>query len=279
MIENNLIYNGAIARESDLPEGLLTNRAFLYGDGLFETLIYRRGEVRYLSDHFARLTRGMGVMDLQAPEGFTTDYLQQGIRELVSLNGLGENARVKIQVWRKPGGLRVPSSREADYLVTVSLLASPLPEWKEHVIFYEDIRLHHSPISAFKTCSSLPYVMAGIAQRKAGADDVILLDDRGHVGECLASNLFWLKGDILFTPSVEVGCIDGIMRKQMLQSAPRFGFRVQEGLFATDELLGAKIAFCCNVAGVQFIRRVAETPIGGSGISEALQKLVRSVAG
>ncbi len=48
MIENNLIYNGAIARESDLPVGLLTNRAFLYGDGLFETLIYRRGEVRYL---------------------------------------------------------------------------------------------------------------------------------------------------------------------------------------------------------------------------------------
>jgi branched-chain amino acid aminotransferase/4-amino-4-deoxychorismate lyase len=277
MIEHNLIYNGSLVRERDLPSSLLTNRAFLYGDGLFETLIYRQGEVRYLSDHFARLTRGMEVMDLQAPEGLTVNYVQQSVRELVALNGLVESARVKIQVWRKPGGRRVPSSQEADYLVTVSLPASQPPEWKEYVIFYEDVRLHHSPISAFKTCSSLPYVMAGIAQRRAGADDVILLDDRGHVGECLASNLFWLKDNILFSPSVEVGCIDGIMRKQLLRSGPRFGFGLKEGLFSTRDLLAAETVFCCNAAGVQFIRQIGEARISAGPIPGALRELVRSV--
>jgi len=250
--------------EAAAPNNFWQNRAFQYGDGLFETIVYRGGAARYLAQHYERLTAGMAVLDLAVPAGFTTGYLREAIDGLVRDNALASTARVKVQVWRRPGGLYTPDSREAEFLISATP-PEPAPTLRDHVRFYAGLRLHASPLSRFKTCSALPYVLAGLARRRLGADEVILLDAHGHVAECVASNLFWLRNGTLYTPSLETGCVGGIMRGQILAQAGRYGLVVEEGLYPQQELLGAETVFCSNVSGHQFFTRIEGQPFAAGG--------------
>ncbi len=254
--------------EADQANNFWQNRSFQYGDGLFETIVFRRGEARYLLNHYERLTAGMAVLDLAVPAGFSADYLAEAISGLVRDNGLGDQARVKVQVWRRPGGLYTPDSREAEFLVGVAPLPGAVLLRRDHVRFYGEMRLHASPLSRFKTCSALPYVLAGLARRRIGADEVILLDVRGHAAECVASNLFWFRNGTLYTPSLQTGCVGGIMRSQILAHAGQYGLVVEEGLYSQAELLGAEAVFCCNVAGHQFLTQIEGQPFAAGGPPE-----------
>ncbi len=251
--------------EADKIPVPVQNRAFQYGDGLFETMIWQNGKIRYLADHYQRLTAGMAALSLTVPPGLSARYLQNSISQLAKTCQLGDNARVRLQVWRKAGGLYTPDSQGIDFLLTVLPLVTPTISVKANVIFYEEVRLYHSAISSFKTSSALPYVLAGLARKAAHADDAILLDVHGHVAECVASNLFWLKNRVLYTPSLESGCVAGVMRKNVITQMQNDPIPIKEGLFKKESLLSADAVFCCNVAGMQWIESIEkstfETPV------------------
>ncbi len=275
-MSTKLIHNFSVT-EGFLPNDFWQNRAFQYGDGLFETIIMRDGTVRFLPDHFGRLAGGMAALGIDVPEGFTPGYLRQAIEELALQNNLGGDARVKIHVWRSPGGLYTPESRNAEFLVSLTELPQEPVPFKKKAIFYEDIRLSASAVSRFKTTSALPYVMAALARRHAGADEVILLDVYGHLAECGASSLLWLKDGTLYTPSVATGCIEGVMLKQMIRLAPAHGLAVKQDLFFREELFAADAVLCCNVAGIQFIENVAGHDLRKEQIPE-LHRLMEELA-
>lgn len=271
-----LIVNFSVANDFS-PNNFWQNRAFQYGDGLFETMLLREGEVRFLADHYQRLTEGMAVLGMEVPDGLSIAYLQQTIPQLATQNYLGLNARVKLQVWRSTGGLYTPDSQDAEFLLSVAPLpAASLPATKKRAIFYEEVRLQPSVVSRFKTCSALPYVLAGLARKRSGADDAILLDGRGHVAECVASNIFWVKEETLYTPSLESGCVEGVMRKQLLKRAASYGLELRQGLFTKSEMLEADSLFCCNAAGIQFIKQV-EDRLFPEPQSEPLLRLLREL--
>ncbi len=242
------------------------NRAFQYGDGLFETIIYRQGHIRFLEDHYTRLMNGVKAFQMQVAQEFSLPYMEEHIYKLIEANNLGLDARVRVHVWRKPGGTYTPLHHEADFCITAHTLSAALPfvSPKERVAFFEDIRVVASPLSRFKTCNALPYVMAGIAMKQKEANDMILLDVHGHLAECIASNLFWVKENMLYTPGLQSGCIEGIMRKQLLRKAKELQVPVQEGLFSKEDILSADALFCCNVAGIQVIRQVEEVVFAAS---------------
>ncbi|WP_460637252.1 aminotransferase class IV [Larkinella harenae] len=254
----NVVLNGDILREEAvwlLPD----NRAFQYGDGLFETVRYEAHDVRFWPDHYDRLTRGMRALALHPHPLFDQGLLRTQITDLLSANHLRDQAaRIKLQVWRQPGGLYTPTSFQSHYLITArSGPAFALTE-KNKVGFFEAVRLSPSPVSAYKTLNALPYVLAGIARQHQQTEDMILLDTHGHLAECIASNLFWLQGNQLFTPSLESGCIDGILRRQILRLAPQHGVVIREGLFRPTVLAHADAVFCTNVAGIQWFRQVGD---------------------
>jgi len=252
------VFNFTVVEADKIPVNL-PNRAFQYGDGLFETLVLQNGQVRYIADHYHRLTGGMAALQINVSSGLTPEWLQNSIAELAQINVLGNQARARLQVWRQPGGLYTPVSSEADFLLTVYPLVQPTVSVKEKVIFYEDVRLQYSAISSFKTCSALPYVLAGLTRKAAGTDDAILLDNAGHIAECVASNLFWFKDGQLFTPSLQTGCVEGILRKNSIRQAHQISLSVTEGLFTKQAILSAQCVFCCNVAGIQLIRQINGT--------------------
>jgi branched-chain amino acid aminotransferase/4-amino-4-deoxychorismate lyase len=239
---------------------------------VFETMIFSNSKVQYLSDHFNRLSCGSLALHMQIPRQLTVSYLEENITRLVAQNKLSTHVRVKLQVWRKPGGTFTPTQVGADFCISVQANV-PVASIKDKVLFYEDIPLVYSTISEFKTCSALPYVMAGIARQQTDADDMILLNTDGYISECIASNLFWLKDNQLFTPSLQSACVGGVMRKQVLSKAHSLHIPVREGLFKKADLLGADAVFCCNVAGIQAIRQIEDTVFDIAKLPQALLKI------
>jgi branched-chain amino acid aminotransferase/4-amino-4-deoxychorismate lyase len=273
------VFNFAVVEAEKIPADL-QNRAFLYGDGLFETLILQQGTLRFLADHYQRLTAGMAALHMRVPDKFTPGTLQNSILQLAKTCQLGDTARVRMNVWRQPGGLYTPESQDVDFLITVHPLVTPVISTKQKVILYEDIRLNHSVISSFKTTSALPYVMAGLARKAAGAEDAILLDTNGCVAECVASNIFWLRDGTWYTPGLESGCVAGVMRKNVLGWMGQNSIRVEQGLFAKEHLLAAQSVFCCNVAGIQWIQSIGDAVFGTDAFgNDLLQRMLTSGCG
>ncbi|WP_077921349.1 aminotransferase class IV [Spirosoma sp. 209] len=251
-----LVYNSDLLAEDAF---LLTanDRAFQYGDGLFETIRYEAGQLWFWDDHLSRLTAGMAALHLLAPAAAWSETLQQRVLALLAANGLTQaSARVRIQVWRQTGGLYTPTTNQLNLLITARP-GQPFAITNQAKIgIYPDIQLAYSPISGYKTSNALPYVLAGLFKQEQGYQDAILLDQQGHLAECVASNLFWFRQDVLHTPSLQTGCINGIARRQLLRAFPM----VREGLFLPASLAEAELVFTANVMGIQVYKgRLSET--------------------
>ena len=271
-----LVYNSDILAESDFHLSV-NDRAFQYGDGLFETIRYEHDRVWFWRDHYARLSAGISALHLNCPETFTAETLHQSIRQLISANGLiNQPARIKIQVWRQPGGLYTPVTNSPNVLITAKAGHPFSITEKARTGLYDVFRLSPSPVSAFKTLNALPYVLAGLYKTERMLDEVILLDTNGHLAECIASNLFWYADETLYTPSLQTGCIDGIIRRQLLRIAPDVGLTVREGFFMPDVLSQAQAVFCANVMGIQWLRNVNDMHISHTTNAE---KRLESVFG
>ncbi|GAB3763393.1 aminotransferase class IV [Spirosoma pomorum] len=243
-----LVYNGTIVDETSfaLPAD---DRAFQYGDGFFETVRYEQERLQNWPDHTDRIQEGLSALHLTFPDSVSIDTLPQLIDQLLTANQLQlQTARIKVQIWRQPGGLYTPTTHQANVLISARPSQPFTLSQRTRVDIFDAVRLSSSPVSGIKTLNALPYVLAGLAKLDNQSDDMLLLDQSGHLAECIASNLFWFCGNQLVTPSLATGCINGITRRRLLRTFPK----VQEGLFTPYVLANADAVFAANVAGVQF---------------------------
>ncbi len=230
----------------------IDNRAFCYGDGLFETIVARRGTCSLLPFHYARLLKGLEVLQIQVP--FSEKELEGYIWQLSTLKQ-DPLLRLRLQVWRKSGGLYTPTKNEAEFLLTAVPFKKP-SQLKEKVAFSENIRLSYSSYSSLKTMNALPYVLAGQEAKERKLDDIILTDMDGHVAETGSANLFWLKDGCWYTPHLKSGCIAGVMRAYLLSQLHKKDIPVQEVLQPKEKLLEASALIATNATGLYTIRRL-----------------------
>ncbi|GAB4330472.1 MAG: aminodeoxychorismate lyase [Flammeovirgaceae bacterium] len=229
-----------------------TDRAFQYGDRLFETMILRKGRISFLKDHISRLKNGMKHLGYQNYKKISTEAVENIVKKLAEKNFLGDWARVKLIVWRKEGGKYTPNDNGFNILIATEPHIVPSKnEWRK-VSFAETVRLFHSPISRYK-CHSLPYVLAGVEKNERRLEELILLDHHENVAECIASNIFWIKQGVFYTPKINSGCIAGILRKNLLDFLEKKGIPFQKVMAKKTELLMAENIFTCNVTGIYHI--------------------------
>lgn len=249
----HICYNFNIIQIKDLNIGLF-NRSFLYGDGLFETIRVKDNNILFLPDHFERLHTGMFALSFYPPSNLTLQYLSQTICKLIKINNIGKNARIKIQVWRRNDKNKTgytPNNNDIDFFIYVTKAQPAENTVKKNVLFFDDYKLHYSHISRFKTCNSLPYILAGIEKNKLKADDMILRDINDNISECIDSNIFWIKDETVFTPSLKTGCVEGVMRKNIMRTALQLNINVKEVSAKKEELLNSGHVFTSNVSAIQ----------------------------
>ena len=111
------------------------------------------------------------------------------------------------------------------------------------------------PLAGHKTLARLPWDPAHERARREGADDVLLVDEAGHVLETAIANVWLRRGRELWTPPAPERCLPGIMRGWLLERAGALGLQVLECDLTAADLLGANELWISNAVGG--VRRVA----------------------
>ncbi|ELR73478.1 aminotransferase, class IV [Fulvivirga imtechensis AK7] len=256
----------------------INDRAIQFGDGLFETIKIQDQMPRLLSYHMSRLRRGAEAIGLSLPDYLHQDQLCADILRLMGTNNLTGNATAKLIVWRKPEYQKAYFGGDAQANTLLLVKGSPdLLPLKEHVSFSQEVVLHYWKLSRYKTISALPFVLAASERNQRGLDELILLNTKGYVTECVSSNIFWVKDDQLFTPSLQTGCVGGVMRSFLLDRCKEENIAYQEVEVLAKEILAANAVFTSNSQGLQAIQGIdsaffPESQEILSGIKAALLK-------
>jgi branched-chain amino acid aminotransferase len=216
------------------------DRGFLYGDGLFETIRVYNSELFLWSDHMRRLAHGCEVLHIALP--LTPFEMRRVVIEQLRRNRL-QDAIVRITVSRGPGP-RGYSPRGADqptFCIAQFPPVENLPAtWK---LITSSLRLPNSdPLAVFKHANKLRQIAARAEADERGADEALLLNERGFVVEGTTTNLFWVEKGTICTPKL-AGILSGITRNYVLRLCAFLGIPAHEKNIALKALLKAEGVF------------------------------------
>lgn len=237
------------------------NRGFKYGDGVFDTLKYVNGKIFFWEDHYLRLMAGMRIVRMEIPMSFTMDYLQEQIMNLLEAKELTNNSvRVRITVFRKEGGFYSPSTNQVDFLIEAEKLDAPFYLWKEEayeIDLYKDYYVQADLLSTVKrTCCSL-HILGGIYAQENGYDNCLLVNHQKNVVGALNANLFVVKGNLIKTPALSDGCLNGVTRKNLIKIIEKIpDYQIEESQVSPFELQKSDELFLTNsIMGIRSITK------------------------
>ena len=250
-------FNGSL-KPVEQPVLPVDNRAFRYGDALFETIRYHKGTPLFFEDHYKRLLGGMDILMMETGSLPTPDKLSKQITSLVVKNAIFKDARIRLTVFRNGAGLYTPETNSVSYLIEASPLDNGFYTYNKKGLLIGVFDKYHKPVlpySGFKNANSLLNILGSIYKKENNFDDCLILNEKGKIIEALSSNLFWIKNNTVFTPSTASGCVDGIMRKQVIKTITKSGMEIKETQgTAPEELFHADEVFITN--SIQGIQRV-----------------------
>lgn len=248
--------------DAKTPVLLADNRAFRYGDALFESMRFSSGEVLFFDDHHNRLQSGMAVLGIKGNENFSPSNLRFHIHALIQANKIKGSARIRVEVFRNGEGTYTPDTNESSFLITVGELEDEnytLNKEGLRMDVFPDLKKQVNIFSKYKTANSLLFVMAGLYIKKNNLDDCVILNDSGSVCEANGSNIFILKDGLVITPPLSDGCIDGVMRKNLFRILESENIPFKEKSIQPGELLTAEELFLTNVSkGIRWVGAIKQ---------------------
>jgi branched-chain amino acid aminotransferase len=251
-------FNGTIQDNSAVF--VESNRGFLVGDAVFETIKVVNNQVLFLEDHYFRLMATMRICRMEIPMLFTMEYVEAQILELIDVLHPSAAFRVRFSVYRTGGGFYAPLSNEVAFVITAIPLESvhySIENEDYEIELYKDFHVSKQLLSTLKTNNKLLQVLGTIYAKENGYDNCLLLNEDKNIVEALQNNIFMKMGNIISTPPIAEGCINGIMRKQVLAILSKMeGYQVKEAVISPFDLQKADELFLTNViSGIQPITK------------------------
>jgi branched-chain amino acid aminotransferase len=269
-------FNGVI-QDSDL-QLTVSNRSFLYGDGVFETLKIVNNKILFFEDHYFRLMASMRIVRMEIPMTFTMEYLEEQILKLVEVLAIKDAARVRFTVFRNEGGFYLPNDNSISFVIQTSKLENKrykIPKIQFEVDLYKDFIVPSQLLSTLKTANKISHVTASIFAKENQLDSALLINETKNVIEAANGNLFMLMGNKLITPPISEGCLNGIMRKQIISLAKQIdSVEVIEAAISPFDLQKADELFITNViVGIQPITKYRKKDFEVRIANQLLEKL------
>lgn len=256
MTKQIINHNGSFFNAND---AILTssNRGLKYGDGLFESMRYSKGKLKFAYLHAERLQQGMKALKLEGYSQIDAYFLQDKADEICRRNKINQNARLRLTVYRDGGGLYAPTQNNFAYILEATALPQAQYQLNAKGLImdiYNHIPKAINQLSNFKTCNALPYVMAGIFKDSQKLDEAFILNQNGFLCESISANVFLMYDNILYTPHLSEGCIGGVMRQVIIDLANNNGLEMIEAQLNPEVLNQAQEVFLTNAAkGIQWV--------------------------
>ncbi|MDG3087627.1 aminodeoxychorismate lyase [Vibrio hannami] len=240
------------------------DRSFQYGDGCFTTMLTVDGKIQNWPLHIERMEACLSLLRIKLPDWKVIEGWLNDIATTDPYAGL------KLHISRGEGGRGYSATGANEPVVTVSSFPFPAHylDWRENGVELGvcERRLGHTPMLAgHKHNNRLEQVLLKAEADESGYPDAVVLDINGHVVETTMANLFWVKGQKLYTPSMEHCGVAGTIRRLIIQDAKSNGLKVLVGDFELDHLNSADEVFMTNsVLGVAPVTKINNKafPIG-----------------
>lgn len=256
-LKNYINLNGELF-PSDVAIFNSQNRAFKYGDGLFESIRMINQKMPLFQLHFNRLQQGCSILKLNLPKNFDEKFLEKEILKLTQKQAISNNARIRVSIFRSSGGLYFPTNSQAEFLIEAfeeKEVAFTLNKKGLVVNIYSEIVKPQNIFSSIKTNNALIYILAAIFQNENKLDACLLLNPKSRIIESIDSNIFLVKNNEVVTPHINEGCVQGVMRTYLLELLLKNQIIVREKTIALEELFDADEVFLTNaIRGIRWVK-------------------------
>ena len=242
-------FNGELQHLDNIKLSL-ENRAFKYGDAIFETVKVSFDKVIFWEDHYFRLMSSMRMLRMKIPMEFTLEFLEKEILKTVSVQKKANSYRIRLNIYRKDGGLYTPKTNKIDYSIDVKESSYQIKDTYSLDV-YKDFYNYSGLLSTIKTNNRMLNTLASIFADENDLDNCILLNEKKGVVEVTNGNIFIIKGNVIKTPALSEGCIKGITRSKVidiilknkeltLQETSISPFEIQKAdeVFITNAIIG-----------------------------------------
>ena len=224
------------------------DHGFLYGDGIYETMRAYNGLVFMFERHYERLVRSASLTKLDIPK---KKFIRDAVYRTIEANRLSD-AYIRVTVSRGSGpiGLDPALCKKATFVV----IAERFREYPEElyrggvrlVIAKTRRNLAEAIDPRIKSLNFLNNIFAKMEAKESGAYEALMLNAEGLIAEGTVSNIFFVKDNVLSTPALEVGVLDGITREVVITIARKNALRVSEGNYLPADLFKASEVFFTN---------------------------------
>ena len=210
-------YNGSIQDTSNYS--IENNRGFLFGDAIFETIKVNGTKILFLEEHYLRLMASMRICRMEIPMNFTMEFMEEEILKLIALQTNKVSNRIRFSVFRNAEGFYNPKSNDVQFIITCSELASDSYVFSSttyEVELFKDFHVSKHLLATLKTNNKMINVVANIFAKENGFENCLLINEDKNVVEATNGNVFMKMGNQIITPPTSDGCLNGIMRKQII---------------------------------------------------------------
>lgn len=220
------------------------DHGFLYGVGLFETFRTYQGSPFLFRDHLKRLREGLSSVYIEWEED--DESLQQLIGMALEKNGLTDGVlRLNVTAGISNWGLPNETYTKPSTLLFTRPVA-PVQDEGRRAVFLQIPRNTPEGSVRLKSHHYLNNLLGKRELGKLSDAEGIFLTREGYVSEGIVSNIFWVKNNTLYTPSISTGILNGVTRQYVIHLASLLGVKVEEGTFTKEELLRSEAAFVTN---------------------------------
>ncbi len=271
------IFSGEI---KSVNEGIsIGNRAFRYADGLFESMFYTSGKIMYFEKHYNRLLEGMEKLRINSDKLPSIKALEEQVKELLECNEIGSAARIRLQVFRKEGGLYLPENDDCEYIIEANSTNNSEYELNKKgfiVGISKSIFVEPNAYSQIKGIAKNQMILAAMEARDNSWDDIILTNNNDFIAEASGSNVFAVINGNIYTPSISDGALKGIMRDNIIRIAKENNISINETNLSISHVKSADEVFFTNaVKGIQWVMAIGSKRYFNT-MSKRILKLLNS---
>mgnify|MGYP001552988008 FL=1 len=228
------------------------DQGLLYGDGIFESFRSIGDRIYQFPQHYQRLLQSAAA--LCYPRTFTQQKLEAILMELRARNNLND-AYYRITITRGKG--QVGFQRELENDLTCLVIGREF-QAVDSALYQQGIQLRvaqtrrNAPEAIspkIKSISNLNSLLGRLEARAAGAFEVIMLNNKDHICEGAAANIFWVKDKWVFTPDASTGLLEGVTRSTIMRLCEEsLNLRVITGEFKLQDLKFADEVFITSTS-------------------------------
>ena len=277
---NSICLNGKIL-PADEPALLVANRGYRYGDGLFETIKVSEGLLMLENYHFERLFSGLSLLKFELPAHFTKEKIKAGILLLCKKNDCEKLARVRLSVFRGNGGL-YDEDKSLQFIIECWPLSNSVSKLNENglvIDVYSDGAKSCDKFSNLKSANFLVYSMAALYAKEKKLNDCLVLNTKGNIADSTIANLFIIKNGVISTPGLDEGCINGVIRRHLLNEIRDEGEKVQEMAITVADVEAADELFLTNaINGIRWVRQFSNTNYTNTKTVEIYNRIIKTIS-